>query len=195
MVLNAVSNRLLTISAEELQSVFALLPPSSACLRFQIALCKLCLVESQSMDGSKSRPRPQARTAPRPLTSGSSSKDVTNSSASKDTSTLARKFPAIQPTEVLHILSTPSISSASDPLALARKLQLKFFTITALGELQEQLLPAERDLEWTRTVRDGDLVKSIDAAFTVNATAQGTDNAVAEDLKMMLTLASARWCR
>lgn len=96
--------------------------------------------------------------------------------------------------EILQIFSAPAVASAQDPSSLGRKLQLKFFMMIALGELQQQILPAERDPEWTESAQSGQFAQSVDAAFTIAASSLDSDLAMAEDLKAMMTLVSARWC-
>jgi len=129
MLLNAVTNRLLALSAAEVQSIFALLPSSPVCLRFQISLCQLCLTDTPSCRGQQSRPRPQVKSVPRPLITqanqGSSSGLSSNNGAAASP-TFARKFSAVQSAEILRIFAAPLSASNSDPISTSRKLQLKF---------------------------------------------------------------------
>ena len=73
---------------------------------------------------------------------------------------------------------------------------LKFFLISAVGELEERTAPDERDSEWTDIVQTGKLKQIIDDAFSLSEASnlQPTDRELAEDLKTMLTLVSAGWC-
>ncbi|KAI0699261.1 hypothetical protein BC835DRAFT_1304585 [Cytidiella melzeri] len=189
MLLNAVSNRLLSTPPEVLQSIFTLLPRSATSLRFQIALCQSSLAHS-SDGGPRSRPRPQVRNAPRPVPP---SKDAV---PSKDSSTLARKFPPLHFADILQAFSSPLSTSDPDPLVLPRKLHLKFFFVTAVGEMQENATPEERDPEWRRIVQSGELAKAIDVAFELPGKSSPVEShALAEDLKAMLSLVSTGWCQ
>jgi len=69
--------------------------------------------------------------------------------------------------------------------------------IFALGELQEQTLPADRDPDWTRLVQNGELTEAINGAFTLprRSSLDASDISLAEDLKTILTLSSTGWCR
>ncbi|KAI0092936.1 hypothetical protein BDY19DRAFT_989625 [Irpex rosettiformis] len=198
MLLNAVATRLLSLSPECLQTMFSLLPPSATSLKFQVSLCQLSLAHS-SGGSHRSRPRPQARNAHRPVPSRlANDPSLKGSSFAVDSSmpsTLARKFPPVHFTEVLETFSSP-LSPDTDPPTLMRKLHLKFFLITAVGELQDRVALVERDPDWVDIVQSGRLKQAIDFAFSLedipNLTEMGRE--LAEDLKNMLSLVSAGWC-
>jgi hypothetical protein len=197
MLLNAVVNRLLHISDETLQSIFSLLPASATSLRFQASLCQLCLTHSSNSD-KRSRPRPQARNAPRPILSRSTQdSSATQGPLLSDTSTtltFARKFSPLHYADIMQTFSAQISASDLDALPVSRRMHLKFLLIGAIGALQEQAAPEERDAEWIRIVQSGELAQAIEVAFAI-PDSQDDDAILVEDLKTMLLFVSSGWCR
>ena len=196
MFVNAVRTRVGTLSTEEVQTLFAHLPSTPVCLRFKIALCRLSLADPSAGGDSKPKRRPQA-SKPAPIRKQAS--DVLPDSTLTESSpgpAFIRKPTPIAVSEIMRLFTNSERSSDTDELAFQRELQLKFYLILTFGELQEQVPLAEKDPAWLHLVQGEDLARAIETAFTPSGVAMGVnDQALAQDLRQMLSLVSISWRR
>lgn len=193
MIMNAVCARTMGLPAKQLRQLLSLLPPSNTANHFRVSLSKLCLSDLPASGGRKARPKPQAKTGPRPTPrqrgiNADSAKPGADGSAATPTSTepepIQRTFFTPPTSDILELLRSASgsrTSSADITCELASQL------VSAYGALQKQLDPAAQDPAWREAIESGELAQAVDAAF---AGAQGPEySTLVRSLRMQLKVA------
>ncbi|KAI0823662.1 hypothetical protein BC628DRAFT_1411431 [Trametes gibbosa] len=172
MFLNAASPRVSGLPTETLEALFAALPVTSATAQFKIHLCRHAL--GGSFTSARTRPKPQARARPPPRRriptganrAGPVYQDAPTTTQDPGASSVARTYPAMSTSDVLELLTRPSLSD-SGPALLA--FLLKAELVVSYGLLQQQACETDRDGTWADVLRDGALAKAVEAAFDPGA--------------------------
>ncbi|KAH9858697.1 hypothetical protein C2E23DRAFT_799660 [Lenzites betulinus] len=180
MFLNAASPRVSGLPASALEALFAALPVTRATAQFKVHLCRHALGGSST--SSKTRPKPQvrARAAPRrrvpdaAADAAAVSQDASTAAHDPGASSVARRYPAMSTSDVLELLTLPSMSD-SGPALLA--VLFKAELVASYGLLQQQASEGEgeADEKWGAALRDGALVEAVEAAFARGATGEVMD--------------------
>lgn len=200
LFLNAIGNRLFALNTDELTSLLAALPASQTMLQFKVLLCKNHLSDFGASSGTSSaRPRPQARGQPRPApnrrkpSAPSPSADPASHSVAAVASapSVARKFPAIPPSEIISLVEGPC---STDVAGAAQTLRVKLELALAYTLLRRHAGPGD-DPEWQRILRDGSLAAAFDGAAgrvrkTRSRAAGPLDERAIEGMKQLLAAVS-----
>lgn len=106
---------------------------------------------------------------------------------------VARKYPAMSTSDVLELLTRPSISESGSAL---QTICLKAELVVSYGLLQQQGAEGDRDEKWTELLRDGGLVKAVEEAFdseAINETMDAADQAYVQKRKAALLAIVSVW--
>lgn len=192
MVLNSICTRMSSLSPEEIQAIFALLPTSMSCLQFQIALCRTYLT-GESGPNTNTAQKPKAKAAPRPLPARqrqatSKEPSVAPSMASPDESprSIARTYPVVPAAEIAQLICSTDNVAYPDSLSTVRSWHFKFQLLYAFGTLQEQL--TQKDENWQRMIHSGELTKAINKGFSCSDNFPSEQKMWAQDLKSLLAV-------
>ncbi|KZT70975.1 hypothetical protein DAEQUDRAFT_666961 [Daedalea quercina L-15889] len=192
LFLNAIGNRLFSLTLDELASLFAALPSSSTMLQFKVLLCRHYLTDFAAGSGQNNiRPKPQARGQPRPAPSrrkqaespfaDSTTSNVTAASAAS----IARKFPAIPSSEILSLIESPC---STDVDGGAQALRVKLELALSYALLRKHVGSDDNvDVEWQGALREGRLNAAFEAASgLVRKPTTTLDDRTTEGMKQLL---------
>ena len=182
IALSAITHRVSGLSTQQLRTVFNLLPDTTCCLQFCIALCKTVLAGSNESKTIK----PRVRAAPRPLPVGhrqTVSQDLDSSlkpHAESIPPSIVREYPVVSASEIVRLVCSASSATSADTV------ELKFQLLCAFGRLQE--LNLSKDDDWQKMLQNGELSQAIEQGFGCSGSGLPEQNARAQDIKAILAV-------
>ncbi|KAH7909041.1 hypothetical protein BJ138DRAFT_276874 [Hygrophoropsis aurantiaca] len=164
MFATSVKSRRFAASPDLLWSLLSNLLPTSSVLNFKVVLCKQILSEA-SLAAVKpaSRPKPQARAAPRArqkqtIEHGDTHAITSATDSSHEGTTIANKMALPTWSEIFQLMNTSN-----------NHIRTKHELLSAFGTLQKTIPTDQRDAEWLRMGSDGSLKQAIETVFDINA--------------------------